>query len=216
MWQELAKNQIWVCDNFLEQGDLDLVLGEWDKFTSFRTFEQKMDEYYVAPTYYHSRQPKRPPKNKKELQKIIIGKLNNLYSEKFGMIADDDNLTHAQFYFKENEPGVSRYDLHCEPGPNDANSFGQCVFMLYLTDEVDGELICPSERDAEPLFTKTYLESIKTMTVQYVDHTVSVLPKVNRCVVVRNGTPHYVPICSGRRKCVTGWSFLPKKLQHIS
>ena len=138
MWKELAKDQVWVHDDFLSPSELKLVLKEWEQFKSFHTLEQKEDSYLLAPTYYHSKQPKRPPKLKKEIQKFVIKRLNTLYEVVFDKTAPDENLTYAQFYFKEAEPGVSRFDLHCEPGPNDKHNFGDCVFLLYLTDEQDG------------------------------------------------------------------------------
>jgi hypothetical protein len=216
MWQELAEGKLWLCDNFLSHTELKIVFDEWEKFQKFRTIEQDPDEYYVAPTYYHSKQPLRPPRNRKEIQGFVIPKLNLLYQQMFGEVAPVTDLTYAQFYFKESEPGVSRFDLHCEPGPQSPDHFGHCVFMLYLSDEVDSPIVCPSLIDAAPMMTSIYDESVKNMNVEYVDNTVSVMPKTNRCIVLKNETPHYVPLGTGRRKCITGWSFLGQKLTHIS
>lgn len=215
MWNELSENRLWIKDDFLSANELSHILLEWEKFSSFNTIEQKQEEYLLAPTYYHSKQPNRPPRSRKQIQKFVIEKLNILYMEVFGKEADTENLTHAQFYFKENEPNVSRFDLHIEPCPEDDDRFGDCVFMLYLSDEEDGPLICPSEEDAQELITDTYNESISKMNVTYVSETQTIIPKKNRCVVLRNGTPHYVPVGSGTRKCITGWSFTPRKLKRI-
>ena len=214
MWQNVCEDQVWVMDNFLSQQELDHVLKEWKSFTSFRVVEQKQEEYLLAPIYYHSKQPQRPPRTRKQIQKFVIEKLNTLYINVFGKAAETDNLTHAQFYFKESEPNVSRFDLHVEPGPQDKNSFGDCVFMLYLSDEEDSPLVCPSEEDAREFITDTYNKCIAEMNIKYVTETQSILPKQNRCVVVRNGTPHYVPTGKGIRKCITGWSFIPRKLKN--
>jgi hypothetical protein len=216
MWKSMSPNQVWMQDDFLSEDELAHVLKEWEAFTSFHTIEQKEDEFLLAPTYYHSKQPKRPPRSKKRIQKFVIDKLNVLYEEVFGKKADTDNLTYAQFYFKESEPKVSRFDLHIEPGPGDENSFGECVFLLYLSDEVDSPIVAPSEKDAQHLTNDVYNESISKANVQYVEHTVSVLPKINRCVVVRTGTPHYVPVGTGVRRCISGWSFIPRKLKNIN
>jgi hypothetical protein len=214
MWQTIATDQIWMQDDFLSEDELTHVLKEWELFTSFHTIEQKKEEYLLAPTYYHSKQPKRPPRSKKKIQTFVIDRLNTLYPNVFGKTADTDNLTYAQFYFKENEPNVSRYDLHVEPGPGEKNSFGDCVFMLYLSDEVDGPITAPSLADAQTLINDVYDKSVSEMVIRYVDQTVSIVPKKNRCVVMRNGTPHYVPTGSGVRKCITGWSFMPRKLRN--
>jgi hypothetical protein len=216
MWQNVCEDQVWIMDNFLSQEELDHILNEWKLFKDFRVVEQKQEEYLIAPTYYHSKQPKRPPRSRKQIQKFVIEKLNTLYVDVFGKTADTDNLTHAQFYFKENEPNISRFDLHIEPGPEDDDRFGECVFMLYLSDEDDGPLICPSEKDAQEFITDTYKQSVAKMNIKYVEKTQSILPRKNRCVVVRNGTPHYVPVSTGVRKCVTGWSFIPRKLKNVS
>lgn len=215
MWKTLCEDQIWAMDDFLSQDELDHVLEEWKLFKSFRVVEQQQEEYLIAPIYYHSNQPKRPPRSRKQIQRFVIEKLNTLYIDVLGKAAATENLTYGQFYFKENEPNVSRYDLHIEPDPEDDDRFGDCVFMLYLSDEDDGPLICPSEKDAQELINDTYEKSVANMKVKYVKETQSILPRKNRCVVVRNGTPHYVPVSTGIRKCVTGWSFIPQKLKPI-
>jgi len=170
----------------------------------------------VSNIYYSYERPRELPsyEHKCKIVKNVVDKLNLLYGREFGEFASNyaPDLIQSQFYFKEHRVGKSMFDLHAEPTPADKDSFGHCVFMLYLSDEVDGAIICPSKQDAADagMINNEFKDGVKGITIDWCKNTIETIPKVNRCIVMKTGTPHYVPPCSGRRKCITGWSFLDK------
>lgn len=60
------------------------------------------------------------------------------------------------------------------------DTYGDWVYMLYLTDETDGALC---------------IEDLR------------ILPKRNRLVLMRTGFEHWVEPCSGSRANISGWPF---------
>lgn len=76
----------------------------------------------------------------------------------------------------------SRISKHKE----DPKVYGDWVYMLYLTDENDGELCTDSLR---------------------------ILPKRNRLVLMRTGFEHWVEPCSGSRINISGWPFASKDIR---
>ena len=223
-FKTVEPGKVWVCDDFLSDKEMEHILEEWNKFNDWTTIEQEKNKAYVSDIHYSYEKPKIQPvyKHKSRIVRNVLDRLNPLYKREFGEAAENQwtHMRKNQFYFKEHEPGVSRFDLHAEPTPNDKDTFGHCVFMLYLTDEADGAIICPSEADAERdgLITDSYIAGVEGITIDWCKNTVKTLPKVNRCIVMKTGTPHYVPTCSGRRKCISGWSFMddlpPLKIKH--
>ena len=215
-FKAVEPGKVWVCDDFLSQPELEHILNEWDKFGDWDTVEQEQDKAYVSNIYYSYERPKEQPtyQHKGRIVRNVVDRLNPLYKREFGEAAPKYgyDLVKNQFYFKEHKIGESRFDLHAEPTPADENSFGHCVFMLYLSDEVDGAIICPSEQDAADagMITDSFKDGVNGISIDWCKNTVETMPKVNRCIVMKTGTPHYVPPCSGRRKCITGWSFLNK------
>jgi len=77
-------------------------------------------------------------------------------------------------------PNESYYDIHKE----DPKIYGECAFMYYLTDEIDGDLHLPA-------------------------FDFKLTPMENLCVIMKTGVLHKVDKCSGSRFCITGWSFAP-------
>ena len=204
-WKEHCNGNVWITENLLSDAELDLITANW-KQADTEVYQAGM-KYLVTPTDYHYNGVMDKISNQQEIQQIVIGKLNVLYQKLFQKTAPDHNLNYMQFFFKEAVPNKSFYALHAEPSVNEKEHFGEAVFMLYLTDEIDGEIVFPSKEDAKPLFTNSYRKTLSEMTVTYSDNTTSILPKKNRCVVLRTGIAHYVNKCSGLRKCISGMSF---------
>lgn len=76
----------------------------------------------------------------------------------------------------------SRIGKHKE----DPAVYGDWVWMLYLTDETDGELCTEDMR---------------------------ILPKRNRLVVMRTGFDHWVEPCTGERINLSGWPFITAEVR---
>jgi hypothetical protein len=92
-----------------------------------------------------------------------------------------DNLEPMQLFAKKFTPS-SFIDVHKE----DPKVYGDWVWMLYLTDEVDGAL-CTGD--------------------------MTIIPKRNRLVVMRTGFDHWVESCSGDRINISGWPFATKQVR---
>jgi hypothetical protein len=75
---------------------------------------------------------------------------------------------------------------HIDKHKEDPNLYGDWVWMLYLTDETDGELCTEDMR---------------------------ILPKRNRLVIMRTGFDHWVGSCSGSRLNLSGWPFVTKQVR---
>ena len=78
----------------------------------------------------------------------------------------------------------SRIGKHKE----DPEVYGNWVWMLYLTDETDGELCTEDMR---------------------------ILPKRNRLVIMRTGFYHWVEPCSGQRLNLSGWPFATEQVRAL-
>jgi len=101
----------------------------------------------------------------------LLKKLSDIYGEE----APTENLNTMQLFAK-----IFDKDSFCDHHKEDPHIYGNWVFMLYLTDEIDGAFC------AEGL---------------------SVLPKRNRVLITKVGFEHWVEKCSGTRLNITGWSF---------
>ena len=93
------------------------------------------------------------------------------------------------------------YALHAE----DSTKYGDYVYIMYLTDEADGELIIPSYDDAMEENTPGFDDMRKMFNVSFAPKTITYMPKANTCVVMRTGIAHIVRKCSGRRDSIAGW-----------
>ena len=93
------------------------------------------------------------------------------------------DLEPMQLFAKKFTPS-SFIDRHKE----DPEVYGDWVWMLYLTDETDGEL-CTDD--------------------------MSILPKRNRLVVMRTGFDHWVNPCSGARINISGWPFATEQVRAL-
>ena len=102
--------------------------------------------------------------------------------------------------------GNDSYALHAE----DKSIYGEYAYIMYLTDETDGELILPSRADAAKESTDGFEEMKNTFDVTFADETMSYIPKKNTCLIMRTGIAHSVRSCTGRRDSIAGWpGFIP-------
>jgi hypothetical protein len=113
-----------------------------------------------------------------EVKDVIFEKLSNI----IGKPIPAQDLEPMQLFAKQFDE-----NSYCAPHSEDPKFYGDWVFMLYLTDEVDGELCT---------------EDLK------------ILPKRNRLVLMRTGFEHWVEKCSGTRLNVSGWPFANKEVRN--
>lgn len=109
---------------------------------------------------------------KSNLKDQLLDKIESLTHKK---IDNRDKLTPVHLFAKEFDE-----NSYCAPHFEDPEIYGDWTFMLYLTNEKDGELTSDG---------------------------ISVLPKRNRLVLMKTGDIHTVNICSGRRLNISGWPY---------
>lgn len=100
------------------------------------------------------------------------------------------------------------YALHAE----DRSKYGDVVYIMYLSDESDGELVLPSFEDAQKEWSTGFQEMTEQFSITFADNTVTVTPQANTCVIMRTGLAHIVRRCSGSRDSIAGWPFFKKKV----
>lgn len=103
--------------------------------------------------------------------------------------------------------GTDFYALHAE----DSKKYGDLVYILYLTDEEDGELTLPSYDDAAAEWSNGFDEMTQQFDISFSPETISILPRRNRCIVMRTGIAHKVDACLGRRDSIAGWPWFNSK-----
>ena len=192
----------YIIDDFLEEGYIDKILSTIKDSTSV-TLDGDKEKHLVGETSYHYNVFRDGIRDNQEIKTHVFEKLNDFYSKELGKKCNTENLNPLQFFTKSFDPNKGFYDLHIE----DPRYFGDVVFMLYLNDEQDGELVLPTYEDCIPHWTDGFQTMVDTINVGYVDKTVNILPKRNRCVFVHVGIAHFVKPCSGNRYTLTGWSF---------
>ena len=170
MWQEEIKDVFWKNENFLTNEFIDKIL-DYSKQHSVVEIEQK-DTHYEAYADAIRYQP--------EFTDPILSELNKQYKILFNKVTQTTGMSSLQFVTKRFVPNKSFYKLHKELPV----VYGDCVFMFYLTDETDGDLVLP-------------------------DFNYRITPKKNLCVIMRTGHKHLVENCTGQRILITGWSFAP-------
>jgi hypothetical protein len=192
----------YIIDNFLDNSTVDEILKNIDS-SSYITLDGDKEKHLVGKTNYTYNVYRDNIRDNKQITEEVFRKLNSFYKTTIGKECPVDNINPLNFFTKSFDPNKGFYDLHTE----DPKYFGDIVFMLYLTDEQDGELVLPNYNDCLPIWTDGFQSMVDKVDVKYVDKTVSILPKRNRCVFVKVGLAHYVKPCSGNRYTLTGWSF---------
>lgn len=203
-WQELIKDEVWMCDNFIEESMVKDILNDMAD-SQTKTLDGTDAKHLVGKTFYNYN-VLNSMRGKSTYRSAIIDRLNILYEQKFGKTADKENLSALNYFFKTFNPNISKYDLHTES----PELFGDAVFMLYLSDESDGALVIPTRSQCSEIMTDGFKEMMQKVDVRF-SGPCKILPKKNSCVVMRVGLAHLVEPCSGQRPCVTGWSFASKE-----
>lgn len=192
----------YIIDNFIDEEYIDKILHNMEISSSVHLDGTK-EKHLIGKTNYNYNIFRDGIRNNEDIKTHVFGKLNEFYERELGKTASSENLNPLQFFSKSFNPNEGFYDLHTE----DPKYFGEVVFMLYLNDEVDGQLVLPSYEDSLPLWTDGFQTMVDNLNVEYVQETVEILPKRNRCVFVKVGMAHLVKPCSGKRYTVSGWSF---------
>jgi hypothetical protein len=201
-WQELEPNWLWQHDDFLADDEVQGLIDALNSVDS-KTKDGAKEAHVISRTLYHYNVFNDNLRNDPQTVDMIFDKLNAHFVAQGEKPAPKTNLNGIQFYTKSFDPGKGYYELHVE----NAELFGNFVFMLYLTDETDGEIVLPSKEDAHQDWKPEFQQMVDTLPVHFVEKTISVLPKRNRVVCMRVGAPHYVKKCSGRRMCISGWPY---------
>ena len=192
----------YIIDNFIDEKYVDKIL-EGIKQSSYVCLDGKKEKHLIGETHYEYNVHRDSIRDNKELRTHVFEKLNNFYLKELNKTCNSENLNPLNFFTKSFNSYQSFYDLHTE----DSKYFGDIVFMLYLNDEADGELVLPNYNDSKALWTKGFESMMQKLDVKFVKNTVKITPKRNRCVFVKVGIAHYVKPCSGKRYTLTGWSF---------
>lgn len=200
-WLEIIPNWLWICDNAIADESISAVLDLMNNSSSAE-LDGDRELHLVGSTRYNYH-VKRDGIRKTAYMHEVLDSLDSLYLPVFGKAAPRAEMNPLQFFTKVFEPNKSFYDMHVE----DPKFFGAAVFMLYLSNEHDGELVVPSHVDSHQYITDGFVEMQSKLSIRYADTTISILPERNRCVVMRVGMAHLVKHCSGSRPCITGWSF---------
>ena len=101
--------------------------------------------------------------------------------EYIGTSLPTKDLEPMQLFAKKFTPSI-RIGKHKE----DPKVYGDWVWMLYMTDEIDGSL-CTED--------------------------MTILPKRNRLVIMRTGFDHWVEPCTGSRINISGWPFANEEVR---
>ena len=201
MWNELIDNHLWSWDDFLSIGSFESVLSAIN--SSIRVEKDSHEtNHYVGITHYNYHVVKHNFRNNLTLVSEVLGKLNLLYQPLLGKVATADSLNGNALWAKVFNAG-SNFEMHVET----KETFGEVVFLLYLSDEIDGALILPDEATArQQHWTSGFQDIYDTHPVDFVGP-YKFLPKKNTCLVMRVETAHLVEPCTGLRPTLNGWSF---------
>ena len=101
----------------------------------------------------------------------LLNKLSEIYKQEVPV----DDLNMMQLFAKKFDT-----NSYCAKHSENPKMYGQWVFMLYLTDEIDGN---------------------------FCTNSLSITPKRNLLIAAETGFEHWVERCSGKRLNITGWSF---------
>ena len=212
MWQTLLQHKLFIQDNFLPDQLVNQIVNNIDA-KKFKSVNNRNTPPVMFDTNFDYDLLVDPLFRETDLRKIIFAKMNPLAQQEWNMVLPEGNLHHMQYFLKQNNPDAPvAFDLHAE----DAGIYGPMVFMLYLSDEIDGQLEIPTEEDANEDWGKGFQDMIDHFPVCFSPETISLLPKKNRCVVMNTGLAHRVRKCSGTRPNISGWPFFkPEQLQSL-
>jgi uncharacterized protein YdbL (DUF1318 family) len=90
-WKEIIKNEIWTCENFLQDEMIENMLNDM-KSASEKTLDGGDAKHLVGNTYYNYNVVNSLRSNEK-YKNAVIDNLNTLYKDAFGKIASKENLS---------------------------------------------------------------------------------------------------------------------------
>ena len=217
-WKTLVTEEVWQCEDFLEESNLEAVLHE------MRKAEVKIldagQARVVSSGYYNynlhnwglGHAPQYLP-----LRRTIFAHLNELFASRMANTFDG-SLCNPMQLFSKSFNSSSQYEVHTEP----EELFGAYAFIIYLQDEKEGALRFIAESDLESLFETpqhsrlAWAENVKFLrangqSVRFIGD-LKILPRRNLCVVFRTGSAHYVDPIQDQanelvRPCIAGWPF---------
>jgi len=192
----------YIIENFIDDMYIDKILNKIKNSAAIE-LNGDVEKHLVGKTNYQYNVYRDNIREDSDVKDHVFNKLNKFYQLELGKSCPTKNINPLNFFTKSFDPNKSFYDLHVE----DPKYFGDAVFMLYLTDEDDGELVLPSLSDSKALWTEGFYTMMKNIDIKFVKDTVAIKPKRNRCVIVKVGLAHYVKKCSGKRYTLSGWSF---------
>ena len=206
MWQTLLENELYLQDDFLPSEMLDGITGHVD-MQKFKTINNKNTPPVMFDTNFDYSLLVDSSFRDLPLRHFIFDKMNPLVNEVWNTSMPTGPLHHMQYFFKKNNPtaGVA-FDLHAE----DIKIYGPIVFMLYLSDENDGQLETPCIEDAKEDWGDGFQDMIDTFPIRFSPTTITVYPKRNRCVVMSTGLAHRVRKSHGIRPNISGWPLFKK------
>lgn len=141
-------------------------------------------------------------------RQMIFDQLAPLARDVYGVEMPTGKLHHMQYFYKQNDPSSEvAFDVHAE----DVNIYGPFVFMLYLSNEDDGEIEFPDRENAKADWSQGFQDMMDNFPVRFSPRTISILPRINRCVVATSGIAHRVKRCRGYRPNISGWPFFKEE-----
>jgi len=178
---------IWIHENFLKDNEIDELLNM--NLKGFNHISNKNTKPLMSNTEMSYRICSI------DIYKPIYEKLNLLHN-----LDLFEKHHHLNMQYKKFEEG-DYYALHAE----NPKIYGDLVYILYLSNEIDGELIFPSREDAKKEWSKGFQEMCNQFNVTFVNKTRTILPKLNMCIVMKTGIAHLVRSCNNTRLNICGW-----------
>jgi len=200
-YKTLVKDKAWILENFLSESDLSYL---YDQYVNKDFDMLHVNNQDFKPLMANTGMSYRVITM--DIYKPIYNALSTISTNEFGKNLDCTKTSGLNMQYKRFEPS-DYYDLHAE----DSKKYGDMVYIMYLTDEKDGELIIPSLEDAKKEWSDGFQQMTQQFDIGFANQTVSVTPRKNTCVVMRTGIAHIVRSCSGRRDSIAGWPWFIKK-----
>jgi len=202
MYKELIKDSLWVIEDFLSPEEFDTMYNQYvtAQFDDMLHVNNQKFKPLMADTDMSYRVVTM------DLYKPIYKKLNQLSIDRFGCEMPEEKFHGLNMQYKRFYPG-DFYALHAENN----KIYGDMVYVLYLSDEVDGDIEFPSLEDAKLEWSDGFQQMTEMFDVSFADKTFKFTPKKNTCIVMRTGVAHLVRPCSGQRHSIAGWPWFKRK-----
>jgi len=199
-YNTLVPNSVWLFENFLSDEHVaylerEYVYKDFDMIhvnnKEFKPLMADTDMSYRVITM--------------DIYKPIYDRLNELTLTEFNKKLKLEKTSGLNMQYKR-FLGNDFYALHAE----DCKKYGDLVYIYYLSDEQDGELVLPCRNDALDEWSQGFQEMTQQFHVEFSPKTISITPQKNTCVVMKTGIAHKVNSCTGRRDSIAGWPWFKK------